>query len=269
MEDSNSSAAVRRVRAGLLSVLLVAALALAAATASAQVVHLRNGTTISYQPLPGATAPSTVHRFSEIGPALEWHGGLVMTSNTNYTIYWAPPKSPKYAPKYIAGVNKYFKDVAHDSGGTQNVESVLTQYGTAVPLAFRRPDQGQRPVSGERLHGCPDLFDRRAAADRDQARRRKRQTAAGRRSRVLPAHAAGRRELRRTGSCSANSSEPFYCAYHSDIGHAQRRDHLRERPVRPRKKLRRTVAAPRTARPTRRCSADSATSTASRSPTPS
>jgi PKD repeat protein len=54
-----------------------------------------------------------------------------MASNTNYVVYWAPAGSPKYPSDYEPGVNRYFEDLAHDSGGTANVESVSAQYNDA------------------------------------------------------------------------------------------------------------------------------------------
>jgi hypothetical protein len=59
---------------------------------------------------------------------LEYHGGPVMTSNTNYALYWDPLGAPSYPAGYQAGLNRYFEDLAADSGGIQNTDSVLTQY---------------------------------------------------------------------------------------------------------------------------------------------
>jgi hypothetical protein len=89
------------------------------------VVHLPNGNTISMQPLHGAASPA-VRVFSEL--PLEYHGGPIMPSNTNYTIYWDPAKGPAYPAEYQSGINTYFEDLAHDSGGAQNVDSVSAQY---------------------------------------------------------------------------------------------------------------------------------------------
>jgi hypothetical protein len=104
--------------------LLVAALG--AASASAVIVHLGNGKALSYQPLRGVRALA-VSPFAGTGKLL-YHGGPVMPSNTNYTFYWAPSGSPDYAAGYQSGVDRYFEDLAHDSGGAQNVDSVAAQY---------------------------------------------------------------------------------------------------------------------------------------------
>jgi IPT/TIG domain len=112
-------------RAMTVAVLSASALALWASSASAVIVHVSKHKALSYQPLRGA------HRLSAspfAGKNLVYHGGPVMASNTNYAFYWAPSGSTSYAAGYQAGVNKYLEDLAHDSGGSQNVDSVATQY---------------------------------------------------------------------------------------------------------------------------------------------
>jgi hypothetical protein len=115
--------AVRRV--ALAAVLAIAVLAIGAGSASAVILHLANGKPVSYQPLRGALAPS-----QRLAPSanLLYHGGPVMTSNTNYAFYWAPSGSPAYPAEYQSGVNQFFENLAHDSGGDQNVDSIATQY---------------------------------------------------------------------------------------------------------------------------------------------
>ncbi len=110
------------------AVALALLLALGAGSASAVIVHLGNGRTVSYQPLRGAGANTLAATpFAGTGKLL-YHGGPVMPSNTNYTFYWAPSSSPAYAAGYQTGVDRYFEDLAHDSGGSQNVDSVAVQY---------------------------------------------------------------------------------------------------------------------------------------------
>jgi hypothetical protein len=106
-------------------------LAACASSASAVIVKLSSGQTVSYQPLRGAEALSMIQPFASTGN-LVYHGGPVMTSNTNYTFYWAPSGSPAYPSGYQAGVNRYLEDLAHDSGGDQNVDSVSVQYTNAA-----------------------------------------------------------------------------------------------------------------------------------------
>jgi len=121
------------MRAAIAAVGAVSLLALSAGGASAIVTHLSHGKKLSYQPLAGgglvqplAASPSR----KKVLPLL-YHGGPVMSSNTNYAFYWDPAGAPEYAPGYEAGIDLYFERLAHDSGGTQNVDSVSTQYGDA------------------------------------------------------------------------------------------------------------------------------------------
>jgi len=106
----------------------VSALAIAlvsAGPASAIVVRLANGKEISYEAVSGTGGP---RQFDELFQNVDYNGGPVMPSNTNYTLYWDPSGAPAYPAEYKSGVNAYLEDLAHDSGGHQNVDSVSTQY---------------------------------------------------------------------------------------------------------------------------------------------
>ncbi len=120
--------APRRAVRALTLLAICATLLAGAAPASAVIVHLPTGPTVSYQPLRTSNAPM---RFDALFENLDYSGGPVMASNTNYTIYWAPAGSKPYPSGYQAAVDQYFKDLAHDSGGHQNVDSVATQYNDA------------------------------------------------------------------------------------------------------------------------------------------
>jgi hypothetical protein len=118
-----------RQRGCVLAALLVAlALAALPAGASALIVRLPNGRNISIQPRRGhlPTLPGTTGLNSTTN--LTYHGGPVMSSNTNYAFYWAPSGSPVYPAEYQSGVDQFFEDLSHDSGGQQNVDSVAVQY---------------------------------------------------------------------------------------------------------------------------------------------
>lgn len=138
-----SRACRRPLLAGLLALTGALLLAVGASSASAVIVHLPNGRTLSYQPLRGSVPALRFQPFA--GKNLIYNGGPVMTSNTNYTFYWAPSGSPAYAAGYQAGVNQYMEDLAHDSGGSQNVDSVATQYanGSAEPVTYNSHFGGQ------------------------------------------------------------------------------------------------------------------------------
>jgi len=99
---------------------------LGTATASAIITQLPNGHRISYEAVPTALPAASIFSVPEYN--LEYHGGLIMPSNTDYALYWDPSGAPAYPAGYEAGLNKWFKDLAHDSGGVQNTDSVLTQY---------------------------------------------------------------------------------------------------------------------------------------------
>ncbi len=112
----------------VVSLLAMSLLALGATSASAVIVQLAGGKTISYQPLKPAAGLSALSIAPLASGNLIYHGGPVMTSNTNYAFYWSPSGASAYPAGYQSGVNQYVEDLAHDSGGNQNVDSVATQY---------------------------------------------------------------------------------------------------------------------------------------------
>ena len=59
---------------------------------------------------------------------MDYNGGPVMPSNTDYMVLWSPAGLPAYPAGYVSGLRTYFTDLAHDSGGHQNVDSVSAQY---------------------------------------------------------------------------------------------------------------------------------------------
>ena len=129
-------------RVALSLALCAAVIATAAtATASALIVHL-DGRALGYEPIAGAHANAGAAApagegsggkgpgkgSSGKGKLLEYHGGPVMPSNTNYALYWDPPGAGEFPAGYETGIDRYFEDLAHDSGGLQNVDSLLAQY---------------------------------------------------------------------------------------------------------------------------------------------
>jgi PKD repeat protein len=110
--------------------------------ASAALTRLANGKEISYQPIfgkapQGAKAPQ---QFEPVFSNLDYSGGPVMPANVNYTIVWKPSNytgtqfqtDSTPSDGYVFGVNQYLQDVAHDSGGHNNADSVSTQYNDAA-----------------------------------------------------------------------------------------------------------------------------------------
>jgi IPT/TIG domain-containing protein/PKD domain-containing protein len=118
------------VALGMVALLAVIALGVGASSAAAVIVHLKNRSTLSYQPLR-TTRPIGFKPLDEVFSNLDYNGGPVMSSNTNYAFYWRPVGASAYPAGYQTGVDQYFEDLAHDSGGTQNVESISSQYNDA------------------------------------------------------------------------------------------------------------------------------------------
>src|ERR1700731_840919 len=122
--------AVRGAATGLLAVCL---LAIGTSAASAVIAPLPDGSAVSYLPIPvSKPAGASPRGFDALFDNLDYNGGPVMTSNTNYTFYWSPSGTSGYPAGFTTGVNKYFEDLAHDSGGHQNVDSVANQYNSAA-----------------------------------------------------------------------------------------------------------------------------------------
>jgi hypothetical protein len=98
--------------------------AIAASNASAVLKPLPNGQVVSYQPLlPTGPVP-----FDLAFTNMDYNGGPVMPSNTNYMLMWSPNGLSAYPGGFVFGIARYFNDLAHDSGGNQNVDSVGPQY---------------------------------------------------------------------------------------------------------------------------------------------
>ena len=66
--------------------------------------------------------------FDTVFTNMDYNGGPVMPSNTDYAVYWSPNGAAAYRDGYISGLATWFTDLAHDSGGTQNTDSVSAQY---------------------------------------------------------------------------------------------------------------------------------------------
>lgn len=207
-------------RTGLLALLAMALMGVSAGSAPAVVVHLRSGKTISYKPLRGASATPAIG--TAPGP-LTYHGGPVMPSNTNYTIYWAPPGAPAYPAEYQSGINRYLEDLAHDSGGAQNVDSVSAQYKDAAGQFANYAshfggaliDTNPYPANGC-VAATICLTDEQIRAEI---------------ARYVEGHGLPRdltheyflltppgvEDCIEATACSAGSRIPIYCAYHGDI----------------------------------------------------
>jgi hypothetical protein len=134
----------RAIVAGVLSVLAALALTTSTALAAGSSHAARRASAAparpAFKPRVGfALGLLPLHGAQEIAtspsiPVL-YHGGSVMRNVTIHTIFWAPAGyqydgSPAAgALGYVALIQQFFSDVAHDSGSTGNVFSLLNQYG--------------------------------------------------------------------------------------------------------------------------------------------
>jgi hypothetical protein len=66
--------------------------------------------------------------FDQVFNNMDYNGGPVMPSNTDYMLLWSPGGTGAYPAGYLAGLEQWFTDLAHDSGGVQNTDSVSAQY---------------------------------------------------------------------------------------------------------------------------------------------
>jgi hypothetical protein len=208
-------------RAALLGALVAALMALAAASAQAVIVPLPGGKAASYVPLRG-TAP-LVQPFDEAFSNLDYNGGPVMPSNTNYVVYWSPSGPSAYPAGYQSGVNQYFEDLAHDSGGHENVDSVATQYNDASGQfanydshfggAFN--DEDPYPVNGcKQATTC--LTDAQIAAELKKFAEAHGLAMDLTHEYFMVTPKGVENCFTSSGNeCSAGSKNPVYCAYHS------------------------------------------------------
>jgi PKD repeat protein len=206
-----------------MTVLVALLLGLIGSPASAVVVRLQSGQSVSYQPLRGPAKPKG---FDLLLSNLDYNGGPIMPSNTNYAFYWRPPGAPAYPTGYQAGVNQYFEDLAHDSGGHENVESVAAQYNDAegqfanYDSHFGGAIVDENPYPG---NGCT-----RAAKCLTDAQLRTELanyvTAHGLPKDltheyfiITPPGVEDCFEPGAANTCSPGTTRPEYCAYHSNI----------------------------------------------------
>jgi len=79
---------------------------------------------VAYVPLRGAKGTRSDRVFTN----MDYNGGPVMPSNTDYMVLWSPGGLSAYPAGYVSGLRTFFMDLAHDSGGHQNVDSTSAQY---------------------------------------------------------------------------------------------------------------------------------------------
>lgn len=130
-------------RRKLMMLVLAAALvvsAIAASNASAIIKVLPNGQTVSYMPLQTRQARRALARLRPFDVTLnnmDYNGGPIMPSNTDYMLMWSPSGLGAYPQGFTYGIARYFNDLQHDSGGNQNVDSVDPQYNDVTGAVAR------------------------------------------------------------------------------------------------------------------------------------
>jgi hypothetical protein len=160
---------------------------------------------------------------------LSWHGGPVMQANAVYAIYWLPgypstsyagiPSAGAISPNYEAVINRYFGDVAADSGKTSNVYWSDTQYtdGTGAAaynstFAGAIVDSNPFPASG-----CRDRYTTVCLTDAQLQAEIQNVVASGYPSGMSTEYFVF--TPKNVGSCAGSTCAfSYYCAYHSQIG---------------------------------------------------
>ena len=151
---------------------------------------------------------------------LTYHGGPVEHTNKTYAIYWVP-SGYSVSSDYESLINRFFTDVAADSGKTSNVYYSDTQYSDGSGHVAYSSSFGGSYVDTSPLpaNGCADSYTSVCLSDAQiQAEIQRVVTANG-----WPT--GGTTEYfmftaKGIGSC-LNSSEcafSYYCAYHSSFG---------------------------------------------------
>ena len=140
--------------------------AISAAPASAIMVKLPTGGYANYDAIKGAKAPHAAQIFDLAFTNLDYSGGPVMPSNTNYVVEWQPSNysgtafqgTLGYAHDYVGGVAQFFQDLAAGSRSTSIVDAVSGQYNdTTGATSGYNAGYGGKLVDTDPLpaNGCP------------------------------------------------------------------------------------------------------------------
>jgi hypothetical protein len=151
---------------------------------------------------------------------LVYHNGPVMHTNKVYAIYWVP-SNYTVDSGYESLINRFFGDVAADSGKTSNVYYSDTQYYDAAgniayasSFAGSTVDTDALPVSG-----CSDSYTSACVTDA-QLQTEIKNVIASRGWAANPTTEFFMFTAKGIGSCYGSGECSFsqYCAYHSNIG---------------------------------------------------
>jgi len=153
---------------------------------------------------------------------LRYHGGPVQHGSTVYAIYW-DPAGYSMSSDYTTVINRFFTDVAADSGKTSNVFYAGTQYydysgHEAYSVAFGGSYVDTNPFPAS---GCSDSVSQTTVCLSDaQIQAEVKRVAQLRGWGYGPSKEFFMFTARNVGSCANSSDCAFsqYCAYHSWVG---------------------------------------------------
>jgi hypothetical protein len=155
---------------------------------------------------------------------LTYHGGPVQHTNATYAIYWVP-SGYSVSSDYESVINRFFGDVAADSGKTSNVYYSDTQYSDgsgkisySSTFAGSVVDTNPFPASG-----CSDTVSQTTVclSDTQITAEVQRVAAANGWPQTLGTEFF-MFTAKNVGSCfdSSHCAFSYYCAYHSNVGNA-------------------------------------------------
>ena len=166
----------------------------------------------------GAVLPVHAARHHQGANNLQYHGGPVEHTNTVYAIYWVPP-GYSVSSGYESLINRYFSDVAADSGKTSNVYYTGTQYYDGSGSVKYSSSFGGWAVDTHAVtSGCRDSYTSVCVTD-VQIQSEIRAVASANGWSTDPSTEFFMFTAKGIGSCSGSSCAfSYYCAYHSWSG---------------------------------------------------
>jgi hypothetical protein len=207
-------------------VLCLALVAVAAATAF--------GVSSARAEGPPAGNPGLDHLLGVVQPYLDWlhaatgvsgfgklryHNGPVMHTNRTYSIYWIPA-GYSVGVGYTQTIDRYFGDVAADSGKTSNVYYTGTQYTDTTGRVAYNSSYGGSTVDTTPFpaNGCTDSYTSVCLSDA-QLQAEIKAVVARQGWSVGPTSEVFMFTPKGVGSCSGSSCAfSQFCAYHGWIG---------------------------------------------------
>jgi hypothetical protein len=153
---------------------------------------------------------------------LQYHSGPVMHTNTSYAIYWVP-SGYSVSSDYESLIDRFFTDVAADSGKTSNVYYSDTQYSDGSGKISYSSHFGGYVVDTNPFpaSGCSDTVSQTTVclSDAQIAAEAKRVATAQGWPQTLSTEFF-MFTAKNVGSCAGTNecSFSYYCAYHSNSG---------------------------------------------------